>query len=77
MKLLADLYAKMSDEERQLFMQARQQRSHDEMMSAIQSLGNKVGDSRQSWVSDFGANIAGNAVWDAAVWIAAKLMRLH
>lgn len=30
---------------------------------------------RQSWWLDFGSNIAGNAVFDGAVWLVAKLIK--
>lgn len=30
---------------------------------------------RQSWWLDFSSNLAGNAVWDGAVWLFGKLLR--
>ena len=47
------------------------------ILRALQSQDRKLDEIRksQSWLSDFGANIAGNAVWDGAVWLVSKLLR--
>ena len=29
----------------------------------------------QSWWLDFSSNVAGNAVWDGAVWLLSRLLR--
>ena len=39
----------------------------------LEEINRKV--SGQTWLRDFSSNIAGNAVWDAAVWVARKLLR--
>ena len=39
----------------------------------LEEIDRKV--SGQTWLRDFSSNIAGNAVWDAAVWIAKRLIR--
>lgn len=31
--------------------------------------------SRKTWFSDFSSNIAGNAVWDGAVWLISRFLR--
>lgn len=31
--------------------------------------------SKRTWFSDFTSNVAGNAFWDGAVWLASKLFR--
>ena len=31
--------------------------------------------SRQTWLRDFSSNIAGNAVWQGAMWVLARLVR--
>lgn len=48
---------------------------HKEMMGAIQSLNEKVDASRHSFWQDFGANVAGNAVFDGLVWLASRLVK--
>lgn len=39
----------------------------------LEDINRKV--SRQTWLSDFSSNIAGNAAWDAAVWLVSRLLR--
>ncbi len=74
-KLLESIYDKMSPEEKRTFVQlTMQNKSHEEIMQAIQNLNKKVDANRHSWLSDFGANIAGNAAFDGAVWIFGKLI---
>jgi len=44
------------------------------LYNMIKEIDRKV--SRQTWLRDFSSNIAGNAAWDAALWIAKRLPRL-
>jgi len=44
-----------------------------EMYMMLKEIDRKV--SRKNWLWDFSSNIAGNAVWDAAVWIGRRLIR--
>lgn len=75
-KLLESIYEKMSPEEKRTFVQlTMQNKDHEEIMQALQGLSKKVEDNKHSWLSDFGANIAGNAVFDGAVWLLSKLIR--
>ena len=39
----------------------------------LEEIDRKV--SRNHWLSDFSSNIAGNAVWDGAVWLVSRLLR--
>ena len=77
-KLLEDIYDRMSDEEKRTFVQMTiQDRSHTEIMEALRNQQTQLSGIRkgQSFVNDFGANIAGNAVWDGLLWLGSKLMR--
>ena len=75
-KLLENVYAKMSDEEKRAFVQlTMQNRDHQEIMQALQSIRKEVDNNHHSWLSDFGANIAGNAVFDGAVWLLSRLIK--
>ena len=77
-KLLEQMYDRMTPEEKRLFVQmTMEDRSHEEILQALQSQGHTLEQIKQgqSWLSDFGANIAGNAVWDGAVWLLAKLLK--
>lgn len=29
---------------------------------------------RQSWWFDFGANVAGNAIWDGLIWLSRRIL---
>ena len=39
----------------------------------LQEIDRKV--SRSHWLSDFSSNIAGNAIWDGAVWLLSRLIK--
>lgn len=46
----------------------------------VKRLGGEIAEihdkvSKQTWLSDFSSNIAGNAVWGGAVWVASQLLR--
>lgn len=75
-KLLESIYDKMDDREKLVFIQMTMQNAdHQEIMRALQGLSEKIDESKHSWVADFGANIAGNAVFDGAAWILSKLIK--
>lgn len=75
-KLLERVYDKMSPEEQRTFVQlTMQDKDHREIMAALNELSQKADDNHHSWLSDFGANVAGNAVFDGAVWLLSKLVR--
>ena len=74
--LLEDMYKSMSDEQKKDLIQlAEKSNDHREIMNALQSLGRKVDESKHSWLADFGANVAGNAAFDSAVWLLSKLIK--
>ena len=79
-KLLEEMYDRMTDEERKLFVQMTVgQRSTGYIMKALQQQSAQLDDIRrrqQTFGEDFASNIAGNAVWDGAVWLVRRLARL-
>ena len=79
-RLLEEIYDRMTDEERKLFVQmAMQDRSSDEILQALQRQSAQLDDLRQrqqTFGEDFASNIAGNAAWDGAVWLIRRLARL-
>lgn len=79
-KVLEDIYDRMSDEEKRLFIQmTMEQRSTDEILSALQRQSAQIQDLRnhqQTFGEDFASNIAGNAVWAGAEWLFVKLAGL-
>ena len=78
-KLLEDLYERMTDDEKKLFVQmTMQQRSADEILAALQQQSAQLQDLRsrqQTFGQDFLSNILGNATWDGAVWLLGKLLK--
>ncbi len=78
-KLLEDMYDRMTDDEKKLFVQmTMQQRSADEIMKALQQQSAQIrelGRRQQTFGQDFLSNILGNATWDGAVWLLGRLFR--
>ena len=78
-QLLERIYAKMSDDEKRLFVQmTMQNKSHSEIMAALQQQQAQLADIKkhqQTFAADFASNVAGNAAWEGLVWIARKLFR--
>lgn len=79
-KLLEEMYDRMTDEEKRLFIQLTlQQRSTDEIKKVLQEQSAQLQDLRrrqQTFSQDFLSNILGNATWDGALWIINRLARL-
>ena len=76
--MLEDMYDRLSDEDKRLFVRmAMDDRSGEEILQALQRQDQKIEEikRKQSWLSDFSSNIAGNAVWDGILWIGGKLLR--
>ncbi len=81
-KLLEEIYDGLSDEDKRTFIQlTMQDKSWSEIAQALQHQGREIDEihekvSKQTWLSDFSSNIAGNALWDGLVWLGTKLIRL-
>lgn len=82
-KLLEQIYDKMYDEEKRLFVQLTlQNRDHREIMDALQRqqaqisrVAEKV--EKQSWFNSFGSDVAANFTSAGLIWLASKLFRRH
>ena len=75
-KLLEGIYDKMSDEEKRLYVQMTlQDKDHHEIMNALKELNSKADKNHHSFALDLGANLAGNAVWDALLWLGGRIIR--
>lgn len=78
-RILEDIYDRMTDEERRIFVRmAMQQKSTGEIVSALRRQQAQLQDIRQhqqTFAEDFASNIAGNAVWDGLLWLARRLFR--
>lgn len=79
-KLLESIYDRMTDDEKRLFIQmTMQNKSANETKAALQQQSAQLQDLRnrqQTFGQDFASNIAGNAVWDSAVWLFRSLSRM-
>ncbi len=80
-KLLEQIYDKMSDEEKRLFVQLTlQNRDHREIMDALlrqQAQISRVVENveKQDWLNSFGSDILANFTTDGLIWLASKLFR--
>ena len=78
--LLKSLYDKMSDEDKRLFVSMHLNgKSNNEIVEALNKQSNQLTDIRehqQSWLGNFGANIAGNAAYDAALWLLGRIIKV-
>ena len=80
-QLLEKIYNKMSPEEKRLFIQLTlENKDHREIMDAlrqqrtqIDGISDKVG--KQSWLTDFGSDIAANFLTDGIIWLASRLFK--
>ena len=79
-KLLEEMYDRMTDDEKKLFVQMTlQQKSSAEILSALKQQSAQLQDlgrRQQTFGEDFLSNILGNATWDGAVWLLRSLARL-
>ena len=79
-RLLEDIYDRMTDEEKRLFVQLTlQQRSTEEIKKVLGQQSLQLEDIRrhqQTFSQDFLSNILGNATWDGALWLIGRLGKL-
>jgi len=70
-KLLEQIYDKMSDEEKRLFVyRSMEDKNHTEIMKELESI--KRG---QSFWIDLGSNVAGNALFDGIAYLFSRLIK--
>ena len=79
-RLLEDIYDRMTDEEKRLFVQLTlQQRSTEEIKKVLGQQSLQLEDIRrrqQTFSQDFLSNILGNAAWDGVLWLMGRLGKL-
>ena len=79
-KMLENIYDRMTDEEKKLFVQmAMQDKSHTEIMQALKDNTERLDrlqKTQQTFAQDFLSNVAGNAAYDGALWLLRRLARL-
>jgi hypothetical protein len=80
-KLLEEIYDSLSPEDRRTFVHmTMEDKGWNEILQSLGRQERRIADidekvSRQTWLSDFSSNIAGNALWDGLVWLGSRLMR--
>lgn len=78
-KLLDDIYDRMTDDEKKLFVQmTMQQHSTDDILRTLQQQSAQLSQlqrNQQTFAQDFASNILGNATWDGALWLMGKLLK--
>lgn len=78
-QLLERIYNKMSDDEKRLFIQlTMQNKSHTEIMQALQQQSAQIQDLRkhqQTITEDFLSNVAGNFFYGGIVYLARRLFK--
>ena len=75
--LLEDIFSRMTDEEKRLYIQMSiQDRDHQEIMRALHQIDKKADSNHHSWLSDFSANVAGNYFADASIWLVSRLLKI-
>lgn len=80
-QLLEDIYSRMTDDEKKLVVQMTlQQRSTDEILQALQSQRQQIDRmaqklESQSWLTDFGSDVAANFTTDGILWLLRRLFR--
>lgn len=80
-KLLEEIYDGLSPEDRRAFIRlTMEDKNWSEISQALHKQGREIDEihakvSRQTWLSDFSSNLAGNAVWDGLVWLGSRLLR--
>ena len=77
-KLLEEMYDSLSDEDKRTFvLLTMQDKGYKDIMQAIQSQEKKLDEigRKQSWWLDLTSNLAGNALFDGAIWLGSKLFK--
>lgn len=76
-----EAYSKMSDEDKALLISTINGKNTDRTEALLENQSKTLGEIQDhlrrhnSWLADFGANIAGNAAYDGALWILKALFR--
>lgn len=77
-KLMEQIYDKMSEDEKRLFIQLTlQNKNQEEIMQALQGQRQQLADIKkgQNWAVDFGSDVAANLFTDGLIWVISKLVR--
>ena len=77
-RMLEDIYDRMSDDEKKLFIQlAMQDKSSEEILTALQRQNEDIQAIRknQNWLVDFGSDVTANLFTDSLIWIGSRILK--
>ena len=79
-KLLDEMAKKLTPEDMDILAQLTDNKRGTEILQALNRQGGEIAQihdkvSKQTWLSDFSSNIAGNAAWDGLRWVGSLLLR--
>ena len=80
-KVFEEIYDKLSPDDKRTFLRlTMEDKDWSEIAQALHRQGREIDEihskvSRQTWLSDFSSNLAGNAIWDGLVWIGSRLFK--
>ena len=77
-RYLEDIYERMTDDEKKLFVQmTMQNKNHSEIMQAIEQQRQQLDEIEkgQNWTRSFGSDLLANFTSAGALWLGSKLFR--
>ena len=77
-RYLEDIYERMTDDEKKLFIQlTMQDKSWSEIAQALQEQKTQLDriEKNQNWAVDFGSDVAANLFTDGLIWLGSKFFR--
>ncbi len=78
-KLLSDWYASLDEDTRRELAALVCDKKDEAVLSLLRQQETRLAEiyrrSGHSWLSDFGANVAGNAAWDGLLWLLKKCLK--
>ena len=74
-KAFLDFYSRLSDKDKCLLAQMSNPVKND-VMGKLDEIERKVEKNKYSFLTDVGANVLGNALFDIPIWLLSKLFRL-
>ena len=76
-KLLEQMYDRMSDEEKRMFIQMTlQNKSSEEIMQRLNAIDNKIDNKGSAFKKDLAANVLGNYIADASIYLLSRLVKM-
>ena len=77
-RILEDIYDRMSDDEKRLFVQmTMQNKSAEEILARLDGIDKRIVNLNggKAFVKDFAANVLGNYFADASIYLGAKIIK--